>query len=205
VRAFPADAPNVDRTFRTFERHILELLEQTARQRPAPWDEALAELATRLDRTGAEWFVCGSAALAVRGIDVEPRDVDFVTSDHARTAEAMADALIEPPLHDTDGRWVASWFGRAFLGARVEWVADVHAGHDTSGPNEIGSAAAAGLERVRWNGRTLLLSPLNLQLAANEQRGLHERVRAIRRFQDPGPWRPQRPRGSSLNASDDGS
>ena len=82
-----------------------------------------------------------------------------------------------------DRDWIAAWFARAFLGARVEWVAEVYPDYDDWGaPNEIGPAAAARLERVRWNRRSLLLSPLDVQLAVNEKRSLDDRVDAIRRF-----------------------
>lgn len=180
---FPPDAPDLDGVFRRFERHILEVLAQTARLRPVPWENALQELAARLERSGVEWFISGSAALAIRGIRVEPLDIDFVTPDHSRVAEALADALIEPPLYDRSRSWVAAWFGRAFLGARVEWVAEVYPDSDDRGESsEIGPTAAGRLERVRWNGRWLLLTPLDIQLEVNLKRGLGDRVHAIRTF-----------------------
>ena len=119
VRRFPADAPDLDRIYQNFELRIQELLEQAARRRPVPWRHALSELAERLERVGVEWFISGSAALAIRGIDVEPRDIDFVTTEHSAVAEALADALIEPPLRDRDRRWIAASFGRGYLGARA--------------------------------------------------------------------------------------
>jgi hypothetical protein len=109
--------------------------------------------------------------------------VDFVTSDHSAVAEALADVLVEPPLHDRDRGWIAAWFGRAYLRARVEWVAEVYPDSDDGAPNEIGPSAASRLECVRWNGRSLLLAPLDVQLAVNEKRGLDDRVAAIRRFE----------------------
>ena len=183
ARSFPADTPDLERIYRNFEQRIEELLEQMARRVAVPWEEALEELAARLDRADVDWFVSGSAALAIRGIEVAPRDIDFVTDNHSVVAGALADVLIEPPLHDSGRNWIASWFGRAYLGARVEWAAEVYPDYDDWGaPNEIGPAASARLERVRWNGRSLLLSPLDLQLAVNRQRGLDDRVEAIRRF-----------------------
>jgi hypothetical protein len=180
TRSFPPDAPGLADAYRRFARCARELLEQTARLRPVPWRDALRVAATRLDRAGVEWFVCGSAALAVRGVDVEPRDIDLVVGDHARAAAAFADALIEPPSHDADGQWVAAWFGRAFLGARVEWIADAYP--DAAEPSEFGADAAARLERVDWSGRTVLVTPLDLQLAVSERRGLHDRAATIRSF-----------------------
>ena len=73
-------------------------------------------------------------------------------------------------------------------------VAEVYPDYDEWGaPNEIGPSAARRLERVRWNGRSLLLAPLDIQLAVNEKRGLDDRVDAIRRFEQLGPETPIRP------------
>jgi hypothetical protein len=184
IRRVPPTAPDLDATFARFERHVEELLEQTARLRRVPWQDALGETARRLEHAGVEWFLSGSAALAARGIAVEPRDLDLVTTDDRRTAAALADVHIEPPVEDEDRGWIAAWFGRAFVGARVEWVAGVDPDVDVwPGPSEIGPAAAARLEPIDWNGRTLFLSPLDLQLAVCEQRGLDDRGEAIRAYE----------------------
>ena len=183
TRRFPRETPDVERIFARFERHMLELLEQTAGLCQVPWADALGETASRLDAAGAEWFLAGSAALAVRGIDIHPRDIDIVASEHRLVSDALADTLIEPPSYDSGHGWIAAWFGRAFLGARVEWVADVYDDvDDRAGPCEFGPAVAARLDHCRWNGRDLRLPPLDAQLAVNERRGLVDRVRAIRSF-----------------------
>jgi hypothetical protein len=184
VHRVRADAADLEATYERFERHVEELLEQTARLRPVPWREALDETAKRLDRAGVEWFLAGSAALAARGIPVDPRDLDLVTTDARRTAAAFADVQIQPPAEDRERRWIAAWFGRAFSGARVEWVAGVYPEVDVwPGPSEIGPAAAARLEPIDWNGRTMFLSPLDLQLAVCEHRELDHRVEAIRAYE----------------------
>jgi hypothetical protein len=184
VHRVRADAADLETTYERFERDIEELLEQTARLRPVSWQDALDETVRRLDGAGVEWFLAGSAALAARGIPVNPRDLDLVTTDELRTAAAFADVHIEPPAHDKERRWIAAWFGRAFIGARVEWVAGVYPEVDVwPGPSEIGPAAAARVERMDWNGRSLFLSPLDLQLAVCEQRGLDDRVDAIRAYE----------------------
>jgi hypothetical protein len=183
TRCFPAASVDVDRIFRRFGERIEELLEQTARRRPVPWEQALTEVAVRLDRADVDWFLSGSTALAARGIDVAPRDVDVVVDDHSATVEALGDVLIEPPSRDREHRWVAERFGRAYLGARVEWVAGAYPEVDDGGsPNEIGPAAASRLERIEWNGRPLLLTPLDIQLAVSAYRGLGDRVEAIEHF-----------------------
>jgi hypothetical protein len=75
-------------------------------------------------------------------------------------------------------------FGGVFWGARVEWVAGVYPEVDVwPGPSEIGPAAAARLEPIDWNGRTMFLSPLDLQLAVCEHRELDHRVEVIRAYE----------------------
>ena len=184
VHRVPADAPELEATYARFEWHVEELLDQTARLRPVPWQDALDDTAKRLDRVGVEWFLIGSAALAARGIPVAPCDLDLVTTDHQGAAAAFADVHIQPPVLDRERRWIAAWFGRAFIGARVEWVAGVYPEVDVwPGTSEIGPAAAARLEQIEWNGHTLFLSPLDLHLAICEDRGLHDRVEAIRAYE----------------------
>jgi hypothetical protein len=180
IRVFASDARDLDAIHQRFAARLEEILEQTTGRLAAPWHEALAELAGRLERTRVSWFVCGSAALAARGIPVQPRDVDFVTSDHAGVAAALSDALIEPPSRDAGRTWIAEWFGRAWLGARVEWIAGVYPEIDSwAMPSEFGPTAASRLERIEWNGRVLLLSPLDIQREVSRQRGLEDRVGAI--------------------------
>jgi hypothetical protein len=118
----------------------------------------------------------------VRGIPVTPRDVDFAAADGERVANAFSDVLVEPPIFDPD--WVADWFGRTWMGAIVEWAADVHPEiDDWRTPQESGPEAQAALEEVEWRGRVIRVTPLAKQLAVSESRGLHDRVEAIHRFE----------------------
>lgn len=80
VRRFPPNSVT-ETVFARFQANLLPLLRQTARLDPAPWGDALRETARRLDRAGVDWWLTGSAALAVRGLPVSPRDLDLVVSD----------------------------------------------------------------------------------------------------------------------------
>jgi hypothetical protein len=56
------------------------MVRQAARLDPAPWEDALDLVATRA--AGEEWLLLlGSAALAVRDEDVEPRDAALAADD----------------------------------------------------------------------------------------------------------------------------
>jgi hypothetical protein len=175
VKRFPA--ADGERVYPRFAACARELLDQTAGRSPVGWADALE---TVLVRAGdVDWWLCGSAALAVRGIAVAPRDLDLVTS--AAGAEELArrlDDLLVEPLTVGEG-WVATHFARAFAGARVEWVGNVS---DGVGDTDFGPVAAARLESVDWRGRELRVPPLDLQLANARRRGLGERVAAIEAF-----------------------
>jgi hypothetical protein len=167
-------AADGERVYPRFAACAGELLAQTAGRSPVRWADALE---TVLARAGdVDWWLCGSAALAARGIPVAPRDVDLVTS--AEGAEELArrlDDLLVEPLTVGEG-WVATHFARAFSGARIEWVGNVSA---DVGEADFGPAAAARLERIEWRGRELRVPPLDLQLANARERGLADRVAAI--------------------------
>jgi hypothetical protein len=178
AKRFPAGSVT-DAILDHFRQSLMSLLRQTARLDAVPWREALHDVAGRLDTAHVDWWLVGSGALAVRGLAVEPRDLDLVVSErHAgRTAESLLDALIEPAVEASD--WISRWFGRAWFGARVEWVAGVAATVDLPLPSDFGPAAAARLSEVQWEGKTIRVPPLNLQRDVSARRGLDDRVAMI--------------------------
>ncbi len=181
ARMFPADAASLDRVFENFRRNGEEVILQAAGARPCPWDRALAAFLEKVDGCGVDWWLVGSASLAVQGLAVAPRDVDLaVQGEGAQVlAHLLLDHLVEP-VQETEG-WIARWFGRAFLHARVEWIGGVPASVDTPHPRPFGPAAARLLKTVSWQGRVLRVPPLELQLQDDERRGVLDRVENIRR------------------------
>jgi hypothetical protein len=178
AKSFPAGSLT-DAIFDRFRASVIPLLRQTAALDPVPWREALRGAADRLDGVAVNWWLAGSTALAVRGLELEPRDVDLVVSasDICRTAAAFDDALIEP-IVETDG-WISRWFGRAWLGARVEWVAGVSDAVDRPMPSDFGPTAAAMLTEVEWEQRVIRVPSLELQRDVCARRGLVDRVALI--------------------------
>jgi hypothetical protein len=178
ARDFPA-TPHIARIHENFARHLEEILQQGARLRPIPWDRALREFLRRMEASGVDWWLSGSAALAVRGIDVAPGDLDFVVSDARGVGEIFSDLLVYP-VTKMKG-WAAEWFGCAFHEAVFEWVAVVHPdAFYGPGPHEQGPEAVSRLETVDWEGHLIRVTPLDLQLAVAELRSQHERAAKIR-------------------------
>jgi hypothetical protein len=175
-RSFP-DSERIPGVFWNFSRQIGEMLRHQTGESAPRWDVALREVHERLEGR-VDWWLSGSAALAVRGIDVVPSDLDLVVGDARATGEALEDILVEP-VRQMPG-WLARWFGRAFHGALIEWVAEVDPEVDRQGPHEQGPLAQGALEDVVWEGRRIRCTPLRLQLAVAERRGRVEAVETIK-------------------------
>ena len=184
AKRFPAGS-FTDGMLDRFREALVPLLRQTARLEAVPWREALRDAIRRLDRAGIDWWLVGSAALAVRGLQVEPRDIDFVVSDAdaRRAADAFEDVLIEPAV-ETDG-WISRWFGRAWIDARVEWIAGVSPTVDEPVPSDFGPAAAAALAVIEWEQTVIRVPPIELQREVSARRGLADRVALIQALKGP--------------------
>lgn len=182
AKAFPAETPDLDRIFASFERDMPELIRQAAGQSPVAWEQCLTALLGRLEGQDLNWWLVGSTALAVRGLAVTPHDVDLVVQDGGgtRLSELLRDCEVEPLQHSPG--WIWDWFGRCFLHARLEWVGDVNAGADTDTPGDFGPTALGRGEVVQWRGWSLRVPPLDLQLAVSERRGLTGRAEIIRAY-----------------------
>jgi hypothetical protein len=127
-----------------------------------------------------DWWLCGSAALAVRGIEIIPRDIDVITDEVGayRLGKILQDYLIEP-LMDTQG-WICKAFGKAFLDATIDIAGGIEESVDIPEPSDFGPEAEKNLEKINWHGYELRVPPLKLQLRQSEKRGLTNRKEKIR-------------------------
>ena len=99
--------------------------------------------------SGIDWWLYGSAALAIRGLDVDPGDVDFTVSDACRTGELFADMLVEPVQHaDGWGRGLDGT-GRSTARCSSGSPALTHGGHLT---NRAPSSASSSKRSVGGTG-----------------------------------------------------
>lgn len=183
VRSFPAGSAYLERIYQNFERYGEEMIMQKAQLHPVPWERALSAFLSATAGQPINWWLVGSAALAVRGVDIAPQDLDIATDGIGaqRLGELLLDFLVEPVV-DCHQDWISDWWGRAFLQARVEWVGDVHADVDQPNATDFGPVAASRLEVVNWHSKEIYVPPLDLQLEVSKRRGLVERTEKISRF-----------------------
>ena len=182
AKVFPTDSPHLDHIYHNFARCAEELILQLASVHPAPWEQALLALLEKIKDQDIDWWLVGSAALAVRGIDVSPHDIDLSVDDAGanKLGEVLLDYLVQPVEAAQD--WICNWFGRAFLHARIEWVGGVDERADTPDMSDFGPTAATRRETINWHGHELQVPPLDLQLMVSERRELTERAEKIKHF-----------------------
>lgn len=153
------DSPNVPRYYDRFAASIELMVLQSARLAPIPWEEALLEFLRRVEGSDLGWWLYGSTALAVRGIEITPGDIDINVSDAELAATIFDDVLITPVLELED--WVAKRTGRAFDGVIIEWLSEPHAEMDDPfDPQEQGPHVADHVETVEWRAYRVRLPPL---------------------------------------------
>jgi len=118
-RTLPVTTPDLDRVCSNFARYAEAMVLQTARVQPVPWEQALHAFLDLVEPLEINWWLAGSAALAVRGLDITPRDFDVNVDDAGAhmLGVVLQDYLVEP-VSNLD--WFCNWWGRAFLHARFE-------------------------------------------------------------------------------------
>ncbi|HEY3299030.1 MAG TPA: hypothetical protein VGK34_10275 [Armatimonadota bacterium] len=168
------NGPDTESIAGNFERHGVESLEQLLKIRPAPWEQALCALIEKLVGTGIRWYIHGSAAMAIWGIDVAPRNLDIIfpdLSDFDRIRRLFLRETIYP-IERCEG-WIMGGLGGLFVHANIG-LAFMNA---TDVPFDMSQ-----LKEVEWMGRKIAISPLEWLKRDNQNYGRPERVELIEKF-----------------------
>lgn len=138
---------------------------------PAPWERALDWLIPEMKELGVDWFVHGSTAMALWGIDVTPKDVNIILphySDFDRVRAHFYKLAIKP-IERCDN-WVMSGLGSIFK----EAVIGLSFHNKEMEPYDM-----SGLAVLSHNGERVYVSSLEMLRQDNENYGRPERVALI--------------------------
>lgn len=182
VKRFPKDTPNISRIRDNWVNCAAEMFAQMGYFRTVRWEEALLGFIDRVRGHDIRWWLTGSCATCVRGVAIQPHDVDIMlhSEDIEKVSQLFADCIIEP-IRSSKG-WVVANFGVLFMGARVDLAFDPEDFVDNPEPTDFGPYAMKNLEEVDWRGQTVRIPPLELQMAVNKRRGRDDRVAAIEEY-----------------------
>ncbi len=166
---------------RNHNAYIESELHQEKRTR-ADLEAALEWLCAEFARRGIRWWLVGSGALYARGIAVKPHDLDVMTfKSEIEKIRPMVESYIVEPFHHVTG-WVVKGFGVVNYRYRIDFAFEPEEWVDGQGPVDFGPYAQARVEPVNWRDYEILVPPIELQIAPNEARGRHERVKLIREY-----------------------
>jgi hypothetical protein len=181
-KSFPLTYRYTDQVIKRFEGYAMTMFDQLLYRIPVPWEKALELFCRRVQNSGLSWWLTGSCASCIRGIDLNPHDVDvIIDSRHCSLVEDLFSQEIIEPLRDTGG-WVTKDFGVLFLEARIDIASDPSPKIDLPEPSDCGPQAMANLETVNWRGYDIRVPPLDLQINVNKRRGRPQRAEKIAAF-----------------------
>jgi hypothetical protein len=177
VWEYPPNASGWPDAARNWVTHGPEMLDQKHGIRPADWEAGLAWIAAILDAIEADWFLMGSVALAVRGMDVRPGGLDVALDEPGadRLGPHVGIGVLRPVI-DSGGWELATRSGLLFHGCTISVVGGMH---DQRWPRPWDTAARAALETVTWQDRSLRVPSLDVMLLQARTMNRNDHLRAI--------------------------
>jgi hypothetical protein len=181
-KTFPLSYRYTENVMRCFENNAQKMFDQILYRIPIPWDTALELFCQRVQNSGLSWWLTGSCASCIRGVILNPHDVDIMIDSRqcSLVEDLFAKELIEP-LRNTEG-WVTKDFGVIFLKARIDVASDPSPKLDHPDPADCGPYALAHLETVHWRDYEIKVPSLELQINVNNRRGRYKRAEKIQKF-----------------------
>jgi len=157
------------------------------------WKKSLDLIAQHFLENEIEWFIVGSICDAIRGVNVQPFDIDIIvhTKDFLKVKDicnsAFPEAIIAP--FDTQGTLYLQYFGRMFLaGAMIEIVADErwnpeYRQCEKSIWRDNGYTQPEYVKTV-WHGHEIYVESLQHRHQAETKRNRMDRIKAIEEYMD---------------------
>ncbi len=148
------------------------------------WKEALQLFAKKCSENNIEWYIVGSISETLRGVEINPKDIDIVVSEenYLKIRDLFLDCLIEvlPLPKDKPFPWMRFWpilhFGRFCInGILFEVVADEHRDKESQNFDEI-----------MWEGYLLNIEKLERRYETEKQRNRTERIKKIEDYMKTG-------------------
>lgn len=144
--------------------------------------QALMWIASGFQKYNINWWLAGSAALYLRGLNILPHDIDIMTfKSEIAGIKALCEPYIIEPFHHITG-WVVKGFGVIEYQYRIDVAFEPEDWVDGQGPVDFGPYAQNHLETVEWQGYEIRIPPIQLHLASNQVRGRNDSVAKIQQY-----------------------
>lgn len=144
------------------------------------WQKVLLSLAQMFVENNVEWYIFGNVSEAVRGVKINPHDIDIVvhTKDFYKLKDLTYDCVIEP-FADYKGTWHVRYFGKLCIdGASIDIAADDEWNLESR---------FHPYDKAVWNGFDVYLEPLKLRYEVEIERERKDRIKVIEEFMKNNP------------------
>ena len=138
---------------------------------PTPWEKALELFISEINKLNIPWYIHGSVAMALWGIDVTPKDVNIIMpnySDFDKIKGHFCKFAISP-IERCDN-WVMSGGGTIFMEASI----GIYFHNKELEPYDM-----SRLGKTVYKGEEVYISSLEMLKQDNENYGRPERVKLI--------------------------
>jgi hypothetical protein len=182
IKKYPKKAKYIENMQKRYAQNAKLMFDQLGYFTDIPWKDGLTKFCSMVQDSTIDWWLTGSCATCIHGIELTPHDVDIMVNSKSidEITELFKDCLIEP-IVDTNG-WLTKDFGVMFMDVRIDIASDPSPVLDVPEPVDCGPYALNNLEIVLWNGFEIRVPPLELQLNVNRKRGRLDRVDKIADF-----------------------
>jgi len=154
-----------------FTKYGETAIKQQLKILPTPWEKALDLFISEIKKLNVDWYIHGSTAMALWGIDVVPKDVNIIVpnySDFDKVRNHFYKLAITPIERCED--WLMSGGGQIFMDAAIGiWF------HN----KELEPYDMSKLGKVVHNGEDVYVSSLDMLKQDNENYNRPERVALI--------------------------
>ena len=156
---------------KNFTKYGETAIKQQLKLAASPWENALDRFITEIKKLDVDWYVHGSAAMALWGMDVRPKDVNIIIpnySDFDKVRDHFCRFAIRPI--ERCENWVMSGYGEIFMEALIGI-----AFHN----KELEPYDMSRLGKTTYKGTEVYLSSLEMLRQDNIDFNRPERVKAI--------------------------
>ncbi len=142
------------------------------------YKETLKILESRLRNGGINWAVFGSTNLLLRGMKVEPNDIDILTDvDGAYKIENLfPEYIIKKVSFSSNGKVESHWGGLGINGVKVDIVGDFRSSID------LQPIAVLDSEEIEFDGIKLPCLKLENELFEYQRLGRPEKIKVVKKY-----------------------
>jgi hypothetical protein len=126
IKEYPKDLENANEDKKNLSANFRKLA-PTMFEGIFDWQISLLNISEKFLKHNIEWYVIGSVSKIIRGVKIEPHDIDIIvhTKDFYKVKNIFKDNIIEPFV-DNKNNWVVRYFGRLCVnGAMVDIASDI--------------------------------------------------------------------------------